>query len=195
MGYEVWTNKEVYICGETFNTKEQLQARIKECEETIADCLGRLKTLVFMTEPKKFYKDDTDVMWQVNRDFEEIMEEYDEARITLTRLWVFESAWDDTHDFNGRAILPVDPMKLKNLKTYMGGDYMNYVLEDGEEMPDDWWDVYHGFVKPEDCSFADKLGYPLKSREPERDMTIGELNALMKLELEKNGIEVNLDEL
>lgn len=188
MGYEVWTNKEVYMCRETFKTKEQLQARIKECEETIADCLGRLKTLVFMTEPKKFYKDDTDVMWQVNRDFEEIMEEYDDARIQLTRLWVFESAWDETHDVNGRAILPVDPMKLKNLKTYMGGDYMDYVLEDGSEMPDDWWDVYHGFVKPEDCSFADKLGYPLKPRVEEREMSNQELADLMRAELELSGV-------
>jgi hypothetical protein len=101
---------------------------------------------------------------------------------------VFESAWDETHDVNGRAILPVDPMKLKNLKTYMGGDYMDYVLEDGSEMPDDWWDVYHGFVKPEDCSFADKLGYPLKPRVEEREMSNQELADLMRAELEMSGV-------
>jgi hypothetical protein len=150
-----------------------------------------------MTEPKKFYKDEDDVMWQINRDLEEIFEEYEEAQIKLTRLWQFEAAWDETHDVNGKAILPVDPRVLKNMseKVYMGGDYCDYILEDGSEIPEDWWDVYHGWVKPEDCSFADKLGYPLKPREPERDMTIGELNAIMKLELEKNGIEVNIDEL
>ena len=194
MGYEVWTNKDTYICSCTLRSKAELQEKIKECEDTINDCKSRLKSLVYMTEPMKFYKGDEDIQWQLNRDFEEIMEEYDEARIKLTRLWVFESAWDETHDFNGRAFLPVNPQDLKR-KIYMGGDYCDYILDDGSELPDDWWDVYHGFVKPEDCSFADKLGYPLKPREPERDMTIGELNALMVAELAKNGVEVNIDEL
>ena len=195
MGYEVWTNKDTYICSMTLRSKAELQEKIKECEDTINDCKARLKALVYMTEPMKFYKGDEDIQWQLNRDFEEIMEEYDEARIKLTRLWVFEEAWDETHDFNGRAILPVDPFVLKNQKTYMGGDYCEYVLENGEEVPDDWWDVYHGFVKPEDCSFREIYGFEPKEPEVERDMTIGELNALMKLELEKNGVEVNLDEL
>lgn len=194
MGYEVWTNKDTYICRCTLRSKAELQEKMQECRHTISNCKERLKSLVYMTEPKKFYPED-DVQFYLNRDLEEIMEEYDEARIMLTRLWVFEEAWDETHDFNGKAILPIDPLVLKNQKTYMGGDYCEYVLENGEEVPEDWWDVYHGFVKPEDCSFADKLGYPLKPREPERDITIGELNALMKLELEKNGIEVNLNEL
>ena len=195
MGYEVWTNKDTYICSMTLRSKVELQEKIKECEDTINDCKARLKTLIYMTEPKKFYKDDEDIQWQLSRDFEEIMEEYDEARIKLTRLWVFEEAWDETHDAaTGKAILPVNPLDLKR-RVYMGGDYCDYVLEDGSEMPEDWWDVYHGFVKPEDCSFADKLGYPLKPQEPEKDMTIGELSALMKLELEKNGVEIDLDKL
>lgn len=195
MSCEVWTNKDTYICSMTLRSKAELQEKIKECEDTINDCQARLRRLAFMTEPKKFFKDEDDVMWQIDRDLEEIFEEYDEARIKLTRLWQFEMAWDETHDFNGRAILPVDPFVLKNQKTYMGGDYCEYVLEDGSEMPEDWWDVYHGWVKPEDCSFADKLGYPLKPREPERDMTIGELNAIMKLELAKNGVEPDINNL
>lgn len=190
MSCEVWTTKETYICSMALRSKAELQEKIDECKETINDCKERIRRLVFMTEPKKFYKDEDDIMWQINRDLDFIFDEYDEARIKLTRLWQFEAAWDETHDANGKAILPVDPSVLKQAseKVYMGGDYCEYVLEDGSEMPDDWWDVYHGFVKPEDCSFADKLGYPLKPQEPERDMTIGELNAIMKLELEKNGV-------
>ena len=195
MGYEVWTNKDTYICSCTLRSKAELQEKIKECEETIKDCQARIRRLAFMTEPKKFYKDEDDVMWQIDRELDFIFDEYDEARIKLTRLWVFEEAWDETHDrVTGKAFLPVNPQDLKR-RVYMGGDYCDYILDDGSEMPEDWWDVYHGFVKPEDCSFADKLGYPLKPREPERDMTIGELNALMKMELEKNGVEVNFDEL
>lgn len=195
MGYEVWTNKDTYICSMTLRSKAELQEKIKECEDKINDCKARLKALVYMTEPMKFYKEDEDIQWQLNRDFEEIMEEYDDARIKLTRLWIFEEAWDETHDAaTGKAFLPVNPQDLKR-RVYMGGDYCEYILDDGSEMPEDWWDVYHGFVKPEDCSFADKLGYPLKPREPEKDMTVGELAALMKFQLEQEGIEVNLDEL
>ena len=183
MGYEVWTTRETYICGETFRTKEELMGRIKTCEQDIENCKARLKTLVFMTEPKKFYKED-DVMIYVERDFEEIMEELEDNLITLTRLWKFEEAWDKTHDSEGRSILPVNPLDLKNRKDYMGGDCMKYILEDGSEMPEDWWDVYNGFVKPENCSFADKLGYPLKPREP---------NAIMIQRLKEEGVEVNID--
>ena len=195
MGYEVWTNKDTYICSCTLRSKAELQEKIKECENTINDCKSRLKALVYMTEPMKFYKEDEDIQWQLNRDFEEIMEEYDEAKIKLTRLWVFEEAWDETHDrITGKAYLPVNPRDL-NKRVYMGGDYCDYILDDGSEMPEDWWDVYHGLVKPEDCSFADKLGYPLKPREPERDMTIGELNAMMIQRLKEEGVEVDLDKL
>lgn len=159
MGYEVWTTKEMYICRECFKSKEDLKECIKYCEDTIKNCRSRLKTLAYMTEPKKFYPDEEWIMGQIDRDLEEIFEEYEEAQIRLTKLWHFESAWDDTHDSNGKAILPVNPLDIKNRKEYMGGDFMEYILEDGSEMPDDWWDVYHGIVKPEDCSFADKLGY------------------------------------
>lgn len=196
MSYEVWTTNGTYICSMTLRSKEELKQQIQECENTINDCKARLKTLAYMTEPKKFYSDDP--MFYIDRDLEEIFEEYDEARIKLTRLWIFEESWDRTHDKEtGKAILPINPLDLKKLDdtVYMGGDYCEYILEDGSEMPEDWWDVYHGWVKPEDCSFADKLGYPLKPKEPEVDMTIEELNALMKCQLEGKGIEVNLDEL
>lgn len=157
MGYEMWTNKEMFLCRETFKTKEDVLERIKDCEATIARCQGRLKTLVFMTEPKKFFNDDEDVMLRLDEELADIMEAYESATILLARLWVFEDAWDESHDEKGRAVLPVNPLDLKNQKTYMGGDYVEYILEDGSEMPEDWWDVYQGFVKPEDCSFADKL--------------------------------------
>lgn len=195
MGYEVWTNKDTYICSMTLRSKAELQEKIKECEDTINDCRSRLKTLVYMTEPMKFYKGDEDIQWQLNRDFEEVMEEYDDARITLTRLWVFEEAWDETHDAaTGKAILPVNPLDLKR-RVYMGGDYCEYILENGEEVPEDWWDVYHGFVKPEDCSFREIYGFEPKEPEVERDLTTEELHSLMIAEFAKNGVEVNIDEL
>ena len=196
MGYEVWTNKDTFICSMTLRSKAELQEKIKECEDTINDCKARLKALVYMTEPKKFYNEDEDIQWHLNRDFEEIMDEYDEARIKLTRLWVFESAWDETHDATtGKAILPVNPLDLKNQKIYMGGDYCEYILEDGEDVPEDWWDVYHGFVKPEDCSFREIYGFEPKEPEVEIDLTNEELHSLMIQRLKEEGIEVDINKL
>jgi hypothetical protein len=39
----------------------------------------------------------------------------------------------------------------------MGGDYMNYILEDGSEMPDDYWDVLNGFKKLNEYSLLNKI--------------------------------------
>lgn len=159
MGCEVWTTKETYICGCSFNTKSELNRKIKECEKTIEDCKNKLKNLIYMTEPKKFYNDKENIMAQIDEDIECILSDYEESQSMLSSLYKFEEAWDETHDEKGRCILPVNPLDLKNRKEYMGGDYMDYVLEDGSEMPDDWWDVYHGFVDPKKCSFKNKLGY------------------------------------
>ena len=156
MGCEVWVNKEVFICGMTFNSKQDLLNAIKECETTINNVKERLKSFIFMTEPNKFFPDEDDVMFRLDTEFKELMEEYDEAQIRLVRLWEFEESWKETHDDKNRAILPVNPLELKR-KVYMGGDYMNYILEDGSEMPDDYWDVYHGFVKLEEYSMYNKI--------------------------------------
>ena len=189
MGVEMWVHKDVSICSVQYRNKHELERAIKECEEDIANYKARLKNLVFMTEPRKFMPDSVDdPMFFLDREFEELMEEYDDARIKLTRLWEFEEAWDETHDAQGRFILPVNPMDIK--KSYMGGDYAEYILEDGSEVPEDWWDVLHGFIKPEESSFAEKLG--LKHVEPEVPLEILELREQLA---NIKGIPVNLDEL
>ena len=185
----MWVHKDVSICSVQYKNKHELKRAIKECEEDIANYKARIKNLVFMTEPRKFMPDSMDdPMFFLDREFEELMEEYDDARIKLTRLWEFEEVWDETHDAQGRFILPVNPMDIK--KSYMGGDYVEYILEDGSEVPEDWWDVLHGFIKPEESSFAEKLG--LKHVEPEVPSEILELREQLA---NIKGIPVNLDEL
>ena len=60
-------------------------------------------------------------------------------------------------------------------------------------MPEDWWDVYHGCVKLEDCTFREKFGYPPYVPEPELEQD--ELHAKMIEALRTNGVEVDLDKL
>lgn len=154
MGYEVWTTKETILTGVYFRSKEQLLNLIKETENDISRCKERLKALAYMTEPKKFYSEE-DPMFDLDRDLNEILEEYEASISKLDKLYLFDEAWNETHDKKtGKAILPMNPFDLK--KCYMGGS-MDEILEDGSEVPDDYWDVYLGFKKIEDSSFADKL--------------------------------------
>jgi hypothetical protein len=85
------------------------------------------------------------------------LEELEEAMIKRTKLWEFEESWEETHDKKtGKTIYPVNPLDLKR-KVYMGGDYMDALLEDGSEVPDDYFDVYHGFKKLEEYSMYNKI--------------------------------------
>ena len=157
MGREVWVNKDLYICGESFKTKSQLMDAISECNNVINDIKAKIKTYIFMTEPQKFFRDEEDLVFRLNSEFDELIREYEDTIIRRTRLWEFEESWDETHDkTTGKSILPVNPLDLKR-KVYMGGDYMDYILEDGSEMPSDYFDIYHGFKKLEEYSMYNKL--------------------------------------
>ena len=182
MSIEAWVNKDIFVCGLPLRTKEELKEAIKDCEDTMKYIKERLKTYIFMTEPSKFIPADESPMYYLDREFNELMDDYDSEYAKLIRLWEFENAWDDCHDANGKAILPVNPLELKR-RDYMGGDYMEAILEDGTEVPEDWWDVYHGFIKPEESSFAEKLGLtPVKRPEPvytpEEQALIDHLNSI-----------------
>lgn len=157
MGCETWVLKCVNVCNTTFNSKQELQNAIKDCESDISYVKEKIRTYVFMTEPGKFIPNDEiyDTIGYLDRELTELWDMYDEARIKLTQLWELEEAWDKSHDKNGFAILPINPLELD--KTYFGGDYVNCVLEDGSEVPNDYWDVYNGFVDLENYSFKDKL--------------------------------------
>lgn len=186
MSIETWIRKDMFIYGQPLRNKQELKRSIKECEETIKQVREKIKSYVFMTEPQKFFPNEDDIMFYLDREFEELMEEYDRAQINLTRLWEFEESWDETHDEQDRSILPVNPLDMK--KSYMGGDYAESILEDGDEVPEDYWDVYHGHIKLEDCSFRHKFGYPpAPPKEELPEMTLEEVNEYMKNKLKEYG--------
>lgn len=153
MGYEIWTKADVSLVGSTIKNKEELLNEIKKCEKELSICKERLRLFVHMTEPNKFYSEN--IMRELNEDFENVMESYEYFQTKLIKLEIFKEAWDECHDNSENSVLPVNPLDLK--KTYMGGDFMNYVLEDGSEMPDDYWSVYHGFIEFDKYSLVDKI--------------------------------------
>ena len=156
MSAEIWVKKEIYICGCAYSSKTDIEGAIEDCKFDIAKLREKLKTMVYMTEPKKFYPDDCDIPLSIDSDFDNIMEEYDRLTRRLTLLHEFFDAWDECHDKEGRCILPVNPTDLHQ-RVYMGGDYMNYILEDGSEMPDDYWDVLNGFKRLDEYSLLNKI--------------------------------------
>lgn len=153
MGYEIWTKTDISLFGSTIKNKEELLNEIKECEKELSMCKERLRVFVHMTEPNKFYSEN--IMGELDEDFDNTMESYDYLQKKLIKLEMFKEAWDECHDNSGNSVLPVNPLDLK--KTYMGGDFMNYVLEDGSEMPEDYWSVYHGFRELDKYSLIDKI--------------------------------------
>lgn len=161
MSREMWIHKTLNICGITLSNKSDLNRAIKQCKDDMEYAKNRINKYVFMTEFNKFIPEyeKENIINYLETSLEELWDMYDEARIKLTRLWEFEEEWDKCH-IDDKAILPINPKDLD--KIYMGGDWVEHILEDGSEVPDDYWDVYHGHIKPEDCSFAEKLGYTKK---------------------------------
>ena len=156
MSCEVWVSKDIFICGTSLRSKSELKSQIEECRESIQNVKEKLRSLVMMTDPQKFFPNEDDIMFRLNNDFDELMDEYDSAQIKLTLLQEFEDSWNTTHDEKDRAILPLNPLDLKR-NSYMGGDYVNYILEDGTEVPDDYFDVYGGYINIENYSLYNKI--------------------------------------
>ena len=153
MGYEIWTKTDISLFGSTIKNKAELLNEIKECEKELSICKEKLRAFVHMTEPKKFYSENT--IMDLNEDFDDTMEAYNYFQTKLIKLEMFKDVWDECHDSSGNSVLPVNPLDLK--KTYIGGDFMTYMLEDGSEMPDDYWDVYNGFIDLDKYSLVDKI--------------------------------------
>ena len=75
---DFWTQMSIF--GETINDKYKLEKMIKETEEMKKYILDRIRTMVFMTEPKKFMseEDATDPEWYLNHRCDELFEELEE---------------------------------------------------------------------------------------------------------------------
>jgi hypothetical protein len=153
MGIESWILKPVTMFGVTLRNKHELNRAIEDAKETQELVKQKILEWAFITEPKKFIPENhhDNVQFYIEREIKELLDDYETACINLTRLWEFEESWDKVHDKDGKCILPVDPFVLD--KEYMAGDYTDAILEDGSEVPEDYWDVYQGFVKKEECSF------------------------------------------
>ena len=106
MSIETWIRKDMFIYGQPLRNKQELKRSIKECEETIKQVREKIKSYVFMTEPQKFFPNEDDIMFYLDREFEELMEglsneckfNYDSSTIQLISEAISLSQEDSCED-------------------------------------------------------------------------------------------------
>ena len=117
-----WTSVTISQC--TINSKEQLTELIKEKEDYKKYIFDRIRTMVFMTEPKKFIPEGEcdDPEWYLNRRCDELFEELDETIYILQKLEMLYDCWDKCHD--KETGLAIDLPDELDGKSYCGGDFV-----------------------------------------------------------------------
>ena len=83
----------VNLRDQTFNSESDVQDYIDDCQRTIDMAKDRLKSLVHMTEPKKFISEDTDPLSWLEHEFEEWTELLEEAIANQTKTYLILNAW------------------------------------------------------------------------------------------------------
>lgn len=129
-----------WMCSQTFNSRSDVQDYIDENQAMVDMYKRKLVSLAFMTEPKKFFDEEEDVRFAIQRELDEILEGtdfdlnlmdyYDRV---LEGKHILEN-WDKAHHENGLAWHESVPDK----EAYMGGDWI--LTCDADGYPVD----YHG---------------------------------------------------
>lgn len=114
----------IYFNKETFNHINQVNTRIDEVNKDIQDAENRLRQLVFMTEPNKFFEGE-DIAYQIEEMFNECIEVIKDNRYELTKLEFLKENWNNCHDRNGLAINP--PENIMWDTAYLDGDYVKSI--------------------------------------------------------------------
>lgn len=122
---DFWTC--VSIFHKTINDKHQLEDLIEEKRNFKKYILDRIRTMVFMTEPKKFMSEDdaTDPEWYLNKRCDELFDELEETIYELHRLEMLEACWDECHD--KETGLAIDIPEEFEMKSFCSGDFVKSV--------------------------------------------------------------------
>lgn len=109
---------------ETFNSKYQVEQKLKEAKESIQYYKDRLLSLVMITEPEKFFDlEDNNLIDQMRYELSDILGELEHYYITEYKLELLLDNWDNCHDKEGYAINP--PNDIAWDTAYLDGDFIN----------------------------------------------------------------------
>lgn len=109
---------------ETFNSKYQVEQKLKEAKESIQYYKDRLLSLVMITEPEKFFDlEDNNLIDQMRYELSDILGELEHYYVTEYKLELLLDNWDNCHDKEGYAINP--PNDIAWDTAYLDGDFIN----------------------------------------------------------------------
>ena len=133
MGWGTTLYTSLYFSKQTFRNKYEVENALEEAQEMRDWYKEKIKALVFMTEPNKFYKDvDGDLMGQIQNDLNDYFDGLEETNDDILKLSYLLEEWDKCHDKEGRAICP--PEDIPYDACYLHGDYIKMVYPDGTEV-------------------------------------------------------------
>lgn len=110
---------------ETFNSKFEVEDKIKELDECINTCKKELRDMALMTEPSKFMgkEDESNPYLFVTSKVEDSLELLEEYTIERYKLCVLLENWDNCHNEEGLAIYPPDGINWDT--AYLHGDFVH----------------------------------------------------------------------
>lgn len=108
---------------ETYNSKYEVESEIEELSHSIKDNEEYLKKLVFITEPNKFFPDDT--FYSIDSAVKDTLEILQEDYIKKYKLELLLDNWEMCHTEDGLAIDPPDDMGYDT--AYLSGDFVKSV--------------------------------------------------------------------
>ena len=107
----------------TFNTIYEVQDKKDEIEVCLKNAKDNLRDLVIMTEPNKYFPEDT--MSSIQFQYNELMELIEDYTIELYKLGLLLENWDKCHTVEGLAINPPDNIHWDT--AFLDGDFVNTV--------------------------------------------------------------------
>ena len=129
-GTTLWTT--IYFNREMFCDIHDVKMKLKEAEEDLHRAKQQMRSLVFMTEPNKFFESDEEysAFDALEYKYELVLEQLLEADFNVYKYSTLLEEWDKCHK-DGKAVYPPKEMVRD---AYMHGDFIEMVYEDGTKV-------------------------------------------------------------
>lgn len=117
---ELFTN--ISFNRKTYNTRYDVERDLEENKDMLNSMIQRLKQMVTITDPKKFIDDETDPLWWLNNETDEILSEIQELAIENWKLEKLLDEWNACHTPEGE---PIDlPENVNYMSSFIWGDFV-----------------------------------------------------------------------
>ncbi len=114
---------------ETYDNKYKVESEIEELNQSIKESEEYLKKLVFITEPNKFFPEDT--FYSIDSAVKDTLEILQEDYIKKYKLELLLDNWEMCHTEDGLAIDPPEGMGYDT--AYLSGDFIKSIKHPGDE--------------------------------------------------------------